>query len=293
MQPAPVEQFELLVSAFVGSATDVVCKTCADPSCEKFVPADESRLRLRNFLHKWIGSDRAELHNDIMAMATEYDSRIRELLDTDGSSYGSANFMVAKAGNISRDENEAVRKLLAESRLIRELLKDAECGICSKHLTPYEVGCKGGHTLCKPCLELRCKRYHGHAEVTCPVCRERVIMEDTFEPKLCRHASRMFCDVVGHVCPLCTDPKERSLQDLLTHVKKECVSVVRLATRQDIRDVKCELVKKLTKGVIGPSLRALLKKRAKRYDQQVDAVSRWSAKRACATTDADTPPRKR
>lgn len=254
---------------------------------------DESKVRLRNFLDKWIANDRVEFMTDMMRMTSEYDNKLREMLTTIGSTNKSTNFTVARQDLQSNSESEAFQKLLAESRLVRELLEDVKCGICLEYVTQYEVGCAGGHTLCKTCLESKHRQRNDQGEIACPFCRDRVVVRNTTQPVPCRRSSRLFSDVVGHVCPLCTDPKERSLEGLLAHVKQECVSVVKLISRRELQDMKKEWAQKLMTDIITPSIRAFVKKRTDQYDHRLEVIKRWSLKRAAPTTDAESPPCKR
>ncbi|KAK3253734.1 hypothetical protein CYMTET_37069 [Cymbomonas tetramitiformis] len=293
MQAALNECPELLTAIFPGSEMTDSSGTVVELPFDETATVDGSRQYLRSLLRRWTACDQTELHKDVMAMAVDYDKRLRAVMEADGAHCGIDDFTVAREDLVSRDEDAAVHKLLAESRLVRELLEDAKCVVCLDYLTQFEVGCKGGHTLCKTCLEAQCRQRNDHKEVACPICRENVIMEGSSQPSVCRHKSRMFCDVVGHVCPLCTDPKERSLEQLLAHVKHECVSLVKLATRRDLRVMRTDWAQKLTSSVIAPSVRALMKKRTERFNHRVNIIDRWSAKRASSRRSADSPPPKR
>ncbi|KAK3235543.1 hypothetical protein CYMTET_54250 [Cymbomonas tetramitiformis] len=93
-------------------------------ACDEIDSTKGQSLKIQDLLQQWVSRDKKEVLAICSTFTTDISRRILELVEEDGFENDVGQSKVARDDLISRDEHQALQKLLAESRLTRELLED-------------------------------------------------------------------------------------------------------------------------------------------------------------------------
>ncbi|KAK3249303.1 hypothetical protein CYMTET_41248 [Cymbomonas tetramitiformis] len=111
--------------------------------------------------------------------------------------------------NTSQAENELETAL---SRSGQAILRGVRCYLCFQY-GPMRQICKYGHCVCELCETKDAFR----AMPNCGCCNEPRLKDSVRPPAVIKE---LYTDVREHVCPLCTDDTERSVEEVVKHVQE-------------------------------------------------------------------------